>query len=610
MAKEIIIVAKDKKIAIAEAIQNFSNIVKRKVGKDELKILKKVEKSGFMGFGKKTEYTFVLTEKGNEEESVLQDALNLQTPDLNGYFRFKFSSDGVYLKVVSPQGKGKSVSLHNVKLMAAEKELVDVDFEIVEKAIAESTGEYVKVAERRPELDRDAELEVKISHDGLTAYCSYVPPLGGKILTLEGVYQILKAKGVTYGIDESKIEELLQDNMKQEKIIAVGQSSEEGKPAELRYHFELPGDKKMVKELEDGSVDYHNLDLIANIKEGDLLVTKIPATMGTPGQKVTGQEIKPTIGKDIKLPKGKNVEEGADGMSLFAEIDGQVVMEQERVSVLPVLIINEDVDLETGNIDFLGNVIVKGNVQEGFCIKVEGDIEVFGNVGAATLEAGGKVHIHKGFQGKQKGLVTAEGDVHIGFMENGQVTTKGSLIVDREIMHSNVICKVDVIVEGRGLIVGGKVQAGKDISAKIIGSSLATPTEVIAGVDPEIREEFDRIVLEIESAEENLDKVIKGINLLRKVEKQLGGLPEDKKMMLSQFQNTRYHLIEQKKQLEQEREIYSKQLKEQKNGRVKVSDRVFPGVKISIGQTGYRVKDALARVLFVYSEGDVKPRTL
>ncbi|MCK4257461.1 MAG: DUF342 domain-containing protein [Halanaerobiales bacterium] len=610
MAKEIKVVAKDTKTAITQAIQDFSSELKRKVVREEIKLVKKNQKSGFMGFGKKTEYTFKLVEKGSIAEDALMKKLLKQTPDLNGYFRFKFAPEGIFLKIVPPKGNGKPASMHTIKQMVAEKQLIDVDLSEVENALKEGNGDYIKIAERKPELDRNAELEIKISSDGLTAYASYVPSLGGKNLTLGEALKIIKDKGVCFGIDESKIAEMLNENIKQEIVIAVGQPPQEGNPAELRYNFDLAEDKKMVKELEDGNVDYLNLDLIVNVKNGDLLVTKIPATLGGPGQNVFGKEIKPIPNKDVKLPKGKNVKIGADEMSLFAEIDGQIVFEQDKISVLPVFVVNENVDLETGNIDFIGNVVIKGNVHEGFSIKAEGDIEVFGNVGAATLESGGKVHIHKGFQGKQKGIVTAEGDVQIGFIENGQVITRGSLLVNGEIMHSKITAKMDVIVDGRGLIVGGLVQAGKDISAKILGSTLATPTEVVAGIDPELREEFDQIFQEIESAEENLDKVTKGVSLLRKVKKQLGQLPPDKKSMLAQFESTRSHLIEQKEQLQTQRNFLSKQLKGQKTGKITASDRVFPGVKIGIGQTGYRVKDTIARVLFVYSEGEVKLRSL
>ncbi|AZR74904.1 hypothetical protein BBF96_10925 [Anoxybacter fermentans] len=540
-------------------------------------------------------------------EGSIEREQNYKANNLDGYFELKIKSDGIFLKVVAPKGNGKPVNLDAIKQMIERKELVDVDFELVEKTYHDAKGEFVKIAERKPELDRDADLEVEISSDEMSAFCRYIPPLGGKLLTLEEAVKVLNKKGVTFGIKKDKLKKLLEDNVRQGLEIATGQPPEDGKPAKFRYHFRLPEEKKHVKELEDGSVDFYNLDLVVNVKKGDLLVTKIPPTQGKSGWTVTGKEIKPKPGKDLRLPKGKNVEISEDGMSLLAGIDGQVVLERDKVSVLPIYTVEGDVDLETGNIEFIGNVIVKGNVQEGFSIKAGGDIEVMGNVEAANLEAKGKVIVHKGFKGKQKGLIKAERDVEIGFIENGQVITHGSLIVKGAIMHSTVMASKDVIVEGRGLIVGGTVQAGNDIVARVIGSHLATPTHIIVGVDPGIRQQLEEVEAEIASVKENLDKVTREISLLRKVHHRLSKLPPEKSVMLRQFNETREHLEGRMKQLTQQHEMLITQSKEQKNGRIKVLERVYPGVVINIGQVGYRVKDSITRTVFVYEEGEVRP---
>lgn len=611
MKNEIIVTAKDDSSAIAEALKIFKKELNREIMHDEVQVIKATEKSGFLGFNKRKEYTFrLLSVEGNEEQTNLQDSKLAFVQDLDGYFELKVKSDGIFLKVIAPKGNGRSVNLIAIKQMIEEKELVEVNYELVETSLVEATGEAVKIAERKPELDKDAELLVKISNDQMTAFCTYIPPHGGKKFTLETALNYISSKNVTYGIITEKVAELLNENIKQELRIAQGTPPIDGKDAELRFHFKLPEEKKRVKELEDGKVDFHNLDLVVSVKPGDLLVTKLPATPGTPGRSVSNEVVKSLPGKDVKLPKGKNVGIGADEMSLFATLEGQVFLEGDKVSVLPIFTVEGDVDLETGNIDFVGNVIVKGNVHEGFIIKAEGDIEVIGNVGGAVLEAGGSINVRKGFQGKQKGQIIAQGDVSVGFIENGQIKTKGNLVVKGAIMHSKIVAKLDITVEGRGLIVGGMVQAGGDINAKIIGSHLATPTEVLAGVDPEIRSAVEQVNTELDNADSNLDKVVKGIELLRKTEKQLGGLPQDKYAVLDQFESTRAHLQGQLNTLRQQREVLLKQLKEQKNGRIRVSDRIHPGVKINIGQVGYRVKDTLARCILIYEDGEIRPRPL
>lgn len=615
MKSRITLVAKEESKAYEEALQIFSKELGREVSRDEIKLVESGRKKGFFGLGKKQEFIFQLAASGDQVHSAGESGMMTVDEmdgvmDLHGFFKLQILSHGIFLTVHAPEGKGHKVDLRTVKKMLDQKQIQDIDLELMEQVVGEATGEPIQIAERRPELDRDAELQVNISKDEMEAYCTYIPPLGGERLNIIEAIRLLNANGVQYGIDESKVERLLEDNIKQEMLIANGKLAEPGQPAELRYYFVAGRDKKHVKELENGKVDFRNLDLVANVKRGDLLVSKISPTEGIPGMAVTAREIKPEPGKDIKLPKGKNVEVGPDELSLFATIDGQVVLEDQKINVLPIYTVNGDVDLETGNINFIGNVIVKGSVQEGFSIKAEGDIEVMGNVGGATLEAEGSIIVHKGFQGKQKGLLKATGDVQCGFIENGQVITRGSLLVKGAVMHSNIIAKVNIAVEGRGLIVGGSVQAGNDIEARMIGSHLATPTEISAGVDPEIRQELEQVNVEIEAAQENIDKVVKGIELLERATRSLGKLPAQKQAMLDQFQKTRQHVAGQMQQLLDQQEALNRQLKEQKNGRIKVSEFVFPGVKINIGQYGYRVKDKMSRIAFVVEDGEVVNRPL
>lgn len=611
--RKITVTAKDETHGYAEALEVFAKELGREVRVEEIKLVEVTEKSGFIGIGKKKEFTFEFNEESSlDEVAVTMDAnLHLvQNQDLDGYFQIKVKPDGIFLRVVPPTGKGKSVSFEAIRQTIVLKEFEDVDMQLVERIYKFPDGQPVKIAERKPELDRNADLEVKIVHDKMSAYCTYFPPLGGRKLNLTDGLRKLSEAGVKFGIDEAKLEKLIRDNTRQEILVATGKPAENGTNAQLRYYFEMPDSNRRVKELEDGSVDYMNLDLVVNVRNGDLLVSKVAATPGIPGTNVIGDEVKPVAGKDVRLPKGKNTEIGLDNMSLFATADGQVTMDENRIAILPVFTVAGDVDLETGNIQFFGNVVVKGNVQEGFVVKADGDVEIGGNVGAATVEAGGKVVVHKGFQGKQKGLIKANGDVFIGFIENGHVMTRGNLFVKGAVMHSEIVAKLNVEVEGRGLIVGGIVQAGQDISAKTIGSHLATPTEILAGVDPEIRQQLDTIVVEIEAGEENLDKVVKGLDQLHKIERQIGQLPPDKQIIVNQFEATRQHLTEQLNYLNEQREILSLQLKEQKNGRVKVMEHIYPGVKINIGQAGYRVKDVISHTVFVYDEGDVRTRPL
>ena len=65
-----------------------------------------------------------------------------------------------------------------------------------------------------------------------------------------------------------------------------------------------------------------------------------------------------------------------------------------------------------GNIDFIGDVVIKGMVNDGFKVKSGKSITVMGNVYAATLEARQNIIIKQGAINSQ---LEAGGDVRVGF---------------------------------------------------------------------------------------------------------------------------------------------------------------------------------------------------
>src|SRR5690606_10829431 len=122
---------------------------------------------------------------------------------------------------------------------------------------------------------------------------------------------------------------------------------------EAKNMFQYRKKKESVsKQREDGSIDFFNLGLITNVNAGQVLVTKKEPVPGIPGKTVTGEVIEAPVPKNRELPGGKNVEKRDDN-TLVATIAGQVVVDGNRINVLPVYEVNGDVDLSTGNIEFV-----------------------------------------------------------------------------------------------------------------------------------------------------------------------------------------------------------------------------------------------------------------
>lgn len=442
----------------------------------------------------------------------------------------------------------------------------------------------------------DGAVEVKVDPDLMSARIIVRPPAGGAAITVDDARKALADAGVTAGIDEEalrRVVELADPTLA--VVVARGRPAVDGQNARIEYRFDVDPARQRPVELADGRVDYHNLNLIQNVKRGDVLAVKVPAESGVDGFNVRGERIPAKPGRDVQLPVGKGCEVLADGLTIVAAVDGQVVLTGGRkIAVLPVYEVRGDVDLSTGNINFVGSVVVRGSLASGFEIRAEGDVTVDGYVDAGTIVAGGNVVIRKGIQGRNKGVIEAGGSVNAMFVENGTIHAGADAIIAEAIMHSEVVAGGSVVCMGRrGLIVGGRIQARNEVSAKVIGAAMGTLTEIEVGVDPALREELIKTAAEQRELEENLNKTTQAVKMLKDIEQAQGGLDPDRKDKLLKLIRSQYQLMGQRDALAAKRRQIEEQMENSLRGRVRASDLIHPGTRVTIGRSTMHLTDEI-----------------
>lgn len=539
---------------------------------------------------------YIVAIKEAEETGTKEEELHI-----DGYCGFRFGEEEVFLKVYAPQGKGTPVHLNVVEKEIEKRELEHVDWDTISQKLREGEEDWFPIAPRQKELDRDARVELEVSKDGLTAYLNYDPPLGGSHYTLEGLKDFLQEKGIVHGLLEAELLSLVGSTTKRTRVkVAQGTKPIPGKDGYLEYRVGTEEEKK-GKMREDGSIDYLEKDHVINVKEGEVLVEAISPVPGVAGTKVTGEEIPPKEGRPAKLPKGKNVRVSEDGQTLMADVDGQFLKRGERIDINPILHVQGDVDLSTGNLDFLGTIVVNGSVTEGLKVKAGGDVEVRGNVNSAEIQSQGAVRINKGFKGGSKGLIKAMGDVQIRFVENGTVVTQGDLQIGEAIMHSTIDVGGSIVVGGKGLIVGGRICCKGTIEANTIGSALATKTEIFVGVDPLLRQEEEEKVKQYKDFADNLIKVNKALKILKDHDKK-GVLNQARKEQLNQLLETKSYLEKEVDSLEKRLQAIRVQKQSLRGVWVKAKKKLYPGTFITIADYRRKMDEEWSRVKVYYDE--------
>lgn len=452
-------------------------------------------------------------------------------------------------------------------------------------------------------------LQVTISEDKLQAHLIFRRVEGSMTLTVRELEQFLNANGVKFGVQADTLYLITQNPQAfffTQNIVAVGTPPTNGRDGYIRYMFDSSEEGSGPAEREDGSVDYKELKQLANVKAGQLIAERIPAEPGIPGKAVTGEEIAPRDGKEAHFKIGKNVVVNPERVAMYAAIDGLVTKtEKEKLNVFPVFEVNGDVDYRVGNIDFVGTVVIRGNILTGFRVKASGDIRVTGGIEGAEVESDGSIEVLGGVIGSNKGYVKAGRNVKCSFIQEGNVFAGEDIYVSQSIMHSNVRAgRMVQCVGSKGLVVGGLVQAGDRVTARMIGNSMSTATSIEVGVKPELRHELNDLRATIRQLTDSLDKTEKALALLDQLAS-TGQLAPDKLALRTKLSATKKQTLEELKVAKDRTLEIERTLEDASTARVDATHTLFGGTKIVIGRYTRFIKDSSQRVSFRFMDGDI-----
>lgn len=455
----------------------------------------------------------------------------------------------------------------------------------------------------------DEYIDISISEDQMQAIIVYsIYPYGQ--LHKDDFLQFLRKHKIVYGVNEELLEEICQQPERHTGSIlkvAEGAFPVNGKDAVIQWNFDERTIRENLPDNENNNIDYKELDNVINVVAGKLLATKIPAEAGSPGYTVYGNTIAAKPGRNIPIKIGKNVVLDESGLKAYSIIDGQVAFtDGEKINVFPVYEVKGDVDYSIGNIDFVGSVVIRGNVLAGFSVRAGGDIRILGEVEAAEIDAQGSVEIRAGVVGQGKGSINAGHNITANYLNQANVHAKNDVVVG-SIMHSNVKADRNVIcVKGKGVIVGGRVQAGEGIEANVIGNVSQTPTTVEVGISPDLINTYNALKEKIVQIEVDLDKANKGVSMLnRQLIENRGQLPADKMELRGNLANAALSLQKILDADKQQFHEIEQGLDNVHNARIKVNGIAFPGTKLIIGKYVRHLRLEHSRISFRLEEGEI-----
>jgi len=370
---------------------------------------------------------------------------------------------------------------------------------------------------------------VVVSDDKMLAILEAYAPIE---LAEEEVLRHIEEQGVMAGIDAAAVQDFIENCAKGKGLIrapvAKGTEVQHGKDGEILWTHKREEEEKPA---ENERIDWYEQSDLISVAKDDLIAELVLPTKGTAGGNVLGKVVECKDGKPATLTAGANVLVSDDGTRFTAAASGMLVVKGKSVKVDPLYKVRGDVDFETGNIDFDGQVAIGGNVLDLFKVKATGDVTIRGCVEAATLESKGNIAIKGGVAGKNKCTINLDGDLTAFYINSARVKCKGDVLVNVEILNSTIEANGALTVKQKGII-GGRVVAAGKVECNALGSDAGPPTEVVLGQNSTKESRLNVLRMKDRSLSAQIKELATKVSTLERVKNRL---PADKRELLTEM---------------------------------------------------------------------------
>ena len=433
-----------------------------------------------------------------------------------------------------------------------------------------------------------AAAEISIDPNCTTAFMTLEPPAnGGLEMTVDKALAAVADKGISFGLMENEIERAVTERRYGENIcIARWQPPVNGEDGKIEYHFKRESTFKPVED-ENGNVDYKNLGLVRNIYKGTPIARITLPTEGTPGTDIMGKSVPQKVG-------------------VVAVTDGNLAYTNGAFCIEESLLIRGDVDVSSGNIDFIGDIIIKGNVLEGFAVTSKKNITINGNVTNGTITADGNITVKLGCINSN--LHSELGSIKLDFCENSKLYA-GQNVEASSFVGGDVFAGKDIIASGKGIMMGGKYTALENITASVIGSESYAKTLVTLGNNAVLTEEMEGHKHTIQNYEDKLDQLGKIVTALTEMAK-VSKLSPEREQMKVEAMRSRFQIQGEIKRLNNRIKEIETTLERKQNLSVSCKRAFYPGVTLRINSCIFQVNTMTPHSRATIGDGEIVMKPL
>lgn len=339
----------------------------------------------------------------------------------------------------------------------------------------------------------------------------------------------------------------------------------------------------------NGQSDLYNLGYVQNVVKGQILAEIQPLS-------AIEKPLPRFILDTAVFPQGPNTYiDPKHPNYLLSSVNGYVFYYKGKIAVKKVLNVRSNVDFHTGNIVFVGDVVVHQDVKAGFQVQAN-NVLINGMVEGGEVRSRNDMKILGGARGgaSNRCLLAAGGGLQINFSEKVELRAKKKMFIDRFCMQCKVYVGKSFIVSG--MLVGGTIHVLKHMLVKdALGNKAGIVTKIFLGYDPFRIRELERCEARLESLNE---KITNYTNIIGQRTSEPGEMQYE---LAGALQKRDYliRLYQSLWQTIQHDEIQADRC------RLIVHGTVYPGVEVNIGQAKYSITETVQNVSFRVSNNDI-----
>lgn len=396
---------------------------------------------------------------------------------------------------------------------------------------------------------------------------------------------MLEANEIIHGIDTQALQKLAEAAAEKKRVdhllIARGTMAKKGAPEYIKLKKRL-FEGQSARDLHSDKVDYRMVSPFVMVKKDEPLGKRRPETSGTPGMNIYGQEVQPAKKDITQLEAGENTR--WEDNVVYAAIAGRFEFDGKHFSVSNILEIPGDVDYSTGHISFAGDVIIHGEIKDGFRVAAGGRVLCKKTLDASEVLCRKDLVIEGGIKGRHSGLVRVQGKVETKFIENCRLEAIGGLAVKSSILDSQIYTLGALeLGDKKGTIIGGECFAEKGITAVNIGSSRNSHTLIYCGISYILMRKLNHLQTRLTVLNDKMEHL-----------KKLKDTPEHADLMEKALKAREILQREIAKAMVDQYTDYKAE--------IKITGTLFPGVQLSICDRQLHVSQPQSQVRVVYDK--------